>query len=216
MIEIVNQQKMKNDWNETFNFEEQEKDLAQLTTENNADINGSIESLSASGAHFNMSSLIGVRSAPFLLSDYCSSIRSLSVSSSLSDMASSSYDLSSDTLNLEDLKAQLGQSCLSCGVCWTDDHFSFDCAECGGYSIKKPCPKCNGSCGNVWTRDFSMSHTYRAAKWNGTCKYYSNPFEKPAAESSITFINPSAASCSMSHFYPNDLCRRLEKLHVQS
>lgn len=105
-------------------------------------------------------SLVGVRSAPFLLNDYCSSIRSVSVSSSLSDMASSSYDLSSDTLNLEDLKAQLGQSCLSCGVCWTDDHFSFDCAECGGYAITKPCPKCDGSCGNVWTRDFSMVNIF--------------------------------------------------------
>lgn len=110
----------------------------------------------ASGSNLNMS-LIGVRSAPFLLSDYCSSIRS--ISSSLSDVASS-YDLSSDILNLEDLKAQLGQSCLSCGVCWTDDHFSFDCAECGGYSIKKPCPKCNGSCGSIWTRDFSMVNIY--------------------------------------------------------
>ncbi|XP_070505540.1 protein pinocchio [Chironomus tepperi] len=205
---------MKTDWNETFKFEEQEIDLEQLTTAN-SDINGSIESLSATGTSFNMS-LVGVRSAPFLLSDYCSSIRSVSVSSSLSDMASSSYDLSSDTLNLEDLKAQLGQSCLSCGVCWTDDHFSFDCAECGGYAITKPCPKCDGSCGNVWTRDFSMTHTYRTAKWNGTCKYYGNPFETRPAESSITFINPSTTSCSMSHFYPNDLCRRLEKLHVQS
>lgn len=101
-------------------------------------------------------SLVGVRSAPFLLNDYCSSIRSLSVSSSLSDMASSSYDPTSDTLTLEDLKIQLGQSCLSCGVCWASNQFSFDCAECGGYSITKPCPTCNGTCGNVWTRDYSM------------------------------------------------------------
>jgi hypothetical protein len=98
-------------------------------------------------------SLVGVRSAPFLLSDYCSSIRS--VSSSLSDIASS-YDLSSDTLNLEDLKIQLGQSCLSCGVCWASNEFSFDCKECGGYSNTKPCPSCDGGCGNVWLRDFSM------------------------------------------------------------
>lgn len=105
-------------------------------------------------------SLVGVRSAPFLLSDYYSSIRSLSVSSSLSDVASSSYDLSSDTLNLEDLKIQLGNSCLSCGVCWELNEFSFDCKECGGYSITKPCPKCNGNCGNIWTRDSSMVSDY--------------------------------------------------------
>ena len=98
-------------------------------------------------------SLAGVRSAPFLLSDYCSSLRS--ISSSLSDMASGSYDPLSDTLNLEDLKVQLGHTCLSCGVCWASNQFSFDCAECGGYSITKPCPTCNGSCGSVWTRDFS-------------------------------------------------------------
>lgn len=202
---------MKTDWNETFKFEEQENDLSVAGS--NHDINSSIESLSASGSNIAMS-LAGVRSAPFLLSDYCSSIRSLSVSSSLSDMASSSYDLSSDTLNLEDLKEQLGHCCNSCGVNWKSDHFSFDCAECGGFGLTKPCQLCSGKCGNLWTRDFSMSHTYRIAKFNGTCKYFMSQFEKP--ESSITFINPSATSCSMSHFYPNDLCRRLEKLHVQS
>ncbi|KAG5674995.1 hypothetical protein PVAND_004936 [Polypedilum vanderplanki] len=206
---------MKSDWNETFKFEEQETDLAVAVLGSNNDINGSIESLSASGTNTNITmSLAGVRSAPFLLSDYCSSIRSLSVSSSFSDMASS-YDLSSDTLNLEDLKEQLGQSCMTCGVNWKSDHFSFDCAECGGFGLTKPCQLCNGKCGNLWTRDFSMSHTYRIAKFNGTCKYFLNQFEKPS-DSTITFINPSTTSCSMSHFYPNDLCRRLEKLHVQS
>ena len=102
-------------------------------------------------------SLLGVRSAPFLFSDYCSSIRSVSVSSSLSDMASSSLDLSSsDTLNLEDIKIQLSQCCLTCGVCWKDDHFSFDCSECGGYSLIRPCMTCAGTCGALWTRDFAL------------------------------------------------------------
>lgn len=103
-------------------------------------------------------SLLGVRSAPFLLSDYCSSIRSVSVSSSLSDMASSSLDLlsSSDTLNLEDIKMQLSQCCLTCGVCWKDEHFSFDCSECGGYSMIRPCMTCGGNCGALWTRDFAL------------------------------------------------------------
>lgn len=71
-------------------------------------------------------------------------------------MASSSYDFSSDTLNLEDLKAQLGQSCMTCGVSWLDDQFSFDCAECGGFALTKPCQLCSGKCGNLWTREFSM------------------------------------------------------------
>lgn len=103
-------------------------------------------------------SLLAVRSAPFLLSDYCSSIRSVSVSSSLSDMASSSLDLSSshDTLNLEDVKMQLSQCCNTCGVCWAEEHFSFDCAECGGYSMIRPCLNCAGNCGALWTRDFAL------------------------------------------------------------
>lgn len=101
-------------------------------------------------------SLLAVRSAPFLLSDYCSSIRSVSVSSSLSELASSSLDLSSDMLNLEDIKMQLSQCCSQCGVCWKDDHFSFDCVECGGYSMIRPCTLCGGTCGALWTRDFAM------------------------------------------------------------
>lgn len=102
-------------------------------------------------------SLLAVRSAPFLLNDYCSSIRSVSVSSSLSDMAASSLDFSSsDTLNLEDIKMQLSQCCMTCGVCWKDEHFSFDCSECGGYSMIRPCMSCNGDCGSFWTRDFAM------------------------------------------------------------
>lgn len=104
-------------------------------------------------------SLLTVHSAPFLLSDHCSSIRSSSVSSSLSELASSSLDLSSsshDTLNLEDIKIQLSQCCLTCGVCWKDEHFSFDCSECGGYSLLRPCQTCGGTCGALWSRDFAM------------------------------------------------------------
>lgn len=104
-------------------------------------------------------SLLTVHSAPFLLNDHCSSIRSSSVSSSLSELASSSLDLSSsshDTLNLEDIKIQLSQCCLTCGVCWKDEHFSFDCSECGGYSLLRPCLTCTGTCGALWSRDFAM------------------------------------------------------------
>lgn len=104
-------------------------------------------------------SLLTVNSAPFLLSDYCSSIRSSSMSSSLSELASSSLDLASsqhDTLNLEDIKIQLSQCCLTCGVCWKEDHFSFDCTECGGYSMFRPCLTCGGRCGALWTRDFVL------------------------------------------------------------
>lgn len=114
-------------------------------------------------------SLLTVNSAPFLLSDYCSSIRSSSVSSSLSELASSSLDLASsqhDTLNLEDIKIQLSQCCLTCGVCWKEDHFSFDCTECGGYSMFRPCVTCAGTCGALWTRDLIMvSFDYFCVMW---------------------------------------------------
>jgi len=168
-------------------------------------------------------SLLAVRSAPFLLSDYCSSIRSVSVSSSLSDMASGSLDLlsSSDTLNLEDIKVQLSQCCLTCGVCWKDEHFSFDCSECGGYSMFRPCMACNGTCGALWSRDFAMSHACHNAKWKGNCKHFLNHLQLdiPPTEGTLNFINPSSTAtsiCGMSQFFPNDLRHRLEKLEIKS
>lgn len=79
------------------------------------------------------------------------------MSSSFSDLVGSpSLDLSSDTvLTIEDLRAQMGQ-CFTCGVSWTDDHVSLDCSECGGYSMERPCPMCDGACGQVWKRDFTL------------------------------------------------------------
>jgi len=202
---------MKTDWNETFRFDEEEVEFAQH-------INDSYEPATISN-NTDMS-LLAVRSAPFLLSDYyCSSIRSVSVSSSMSDMASSSLDLSSDMLNLEDIKIQLSQCCLTCGVCWKDEHFSFDCSECGGYSLIRPCLNCGGTCGALWTRDFALSHACHTAKWKGNCKHFHMQLEKPSTECAINFINPSTAAssiCGMSHFLPNDLRHRLEKLEIKS
>lgn len=58
-------------------------------------------------------------------------------------------------MTIEDLRVQMG-SCFTCGVSWTDDHVSLDCSECGGYSLERPCPLCEGSCGTTWKRDFTM------------------------------------------------------------
>lgn len=60
-----------------------------------------------------------------------------------------------NVLTIEELRAQLG-SCFTCGVSWTDDHVSLDCSECGGYSMERPCPLCDGKCGVQWKRDFTM------------------------------------------------------------
>lgn len=43
-----------------------------------------------------------------------------------------------------------------CGVSWHEDHVSLDCRECGGYSLERPCPLCDGRCSNVWKRDLTM------------------------------------------------------------
>lgn len=83
----------------------------------------------------------------------------------------SSLDLSghADTmLTIEDLRAQMG-TCFTCGVSWSDDHVSLDCSECGGYSLSRPCPLCDGACGELWKRDFSMSHAFNKARWVGVC-----------------------------------------------
>jgi len=97
---------------------------------------------------------------------------SLSVSSSLSDLVGSPLEISMDNvLTIEELRAQMG-SCFSCGVSWTDDHVSLDCSECGGYSIERPCPLCDGKCGVQWKRDFTMSHACSKARWLGVCPSY--------------------------------------------
>ena len=60
-----------------------------------------------------------------------------------------------NVLSIEELRQQMG-SCFTCGVSWTDDHVSLDCSECGGYSMERPCPLCDGKCGVQWKRDFAM------------------------------------------------------------
>lgn len=80
----------------------------------------------------------------------------LSLSSSFSDLVGSPIEITVDNvISIEDLRSQM-VSCFSCGVTWTDDHVSLDCRECGGYSLERPCPLCDGECGVVWKRDFTM------------------------------------------------------------
>lgn len=98
-----------------------------------------------------------------------------------------------NVLTIEELRQHLG-SCFTCGVSWTDDHVSLDCSECGGYSLERPCPLCDGQCGVQWKRDFAMvsvacrmpraqsatianpfffsplqSHACSKARWVGVC-----------------------------------------------
>ncbi|XP_022253460.1 uncharacterized protein LOC106468628 isoform X2 [Limulus polyphemus] len=71
-------------------------------------------------------------------------------------------------LTLESLRNHYS-SCFSCGVSWTDNHVSLDCLECGGYALQRPCPKCEGECKSIWSRDMAASHESKHAKWEGQC-----------------------------------------------
>ncbi|PSN35128.1 hypothetical protein C0J52_26103 [Blattella germanica] len=81
-----------------------------------------------------------------------------------------SYFPNSDTavLSIEELRLQLN-SCFTCGVSWHEDHVSLDCRECGGYSLERPCPMCDGRCSSMWKRDLTMSHASGKARWEGEC-----------------------------------------------
>ncbi|KAL3227641.1 hypothetical protein MRX96_024063 [Rhipicephalus microplus] len=57
----------------------------------------------------------------------------------------------------------------SCGVNWTEEQASLDCAECGGYALHRPCVHCNGICGGVSSRDLVASHKFRRSQWIGEC-----------------------------------------------
>ncbi|XP_008216408.1 protein pinocchio isoform X4 [Nasonia vitripennis] len=77
-------------------------------------------------------------------------------------------------LTIEELRAQLN-SCFTCGVSWSEEHVSLDCSECGGYSLQRPCPLCDGRCHAVWKRDLTMSHASGKARWIGECALSCGP-----------------------------------------
>jgi len=147
------------------------------------------------------------------LAELCNSMgrNSLSMSSSLSDLVGSPIEISADNvITIEDLRAQMG-SCFTCGVSWTDDHVSLDCSECGGYSCERPCPLCDGNCGMVWKRDFSMSHACGKARWLGVCPTLNDTIHShlPALLSQATPQTCAASSCQV---MPQELCARLVEL----
>lgn len=119
----------------------------------------------------NMSVTTSVQPATESLSRHGSNI-SLSCHSlcgSVDDGLQGSHPQYQDTiLTIEELRAQLN-SCFTCGVSWSEDHVSLDCSECGGYSLQRPCPLCDGRCHTVWKRDLTMSHASGKARWIGEC-----------------------------------------------
>ncbi|BES87710.1 unnamed protein product [Nesidiocoris tenuis] len=96
--------------------------------------------------------------------------RSQSYSSISSVEELSSYFGAEPVLSIEELRLQLN-SCFTCGVSWAEDHVSLDCSECGGYSLERPCPRCDGHCRAVFKRDLTMSHACSKARWTGSCAF---------------------------------------------
>lgn len=92
-----------------------------------------------------------------------------SLCGSVDDGLQGSHPQYQDTiLTIEELRAQLN-SCFTCGVSWSEEHVSLDCSECGGYSLQRPCPLCDGRCRTAWKRDLTMSHASGKARWIGEC-----------------------------------------------
>ncbi|XP_033226941.1 protein pinocchio isoform X1 [Belonocnema kinseyi] len=121
--------------------------------------------------HGNMS-VTSVQSANESLSRHGSNV-SLSCHSLCGSVDESSLQEShpqyQDTiLTIEELRTQLN-SCFTCGVSWSEEHVSLDCSECGGYSLQRPCPLCDGRCHTAWKRDLTMSHASGKARWIGEC-----------------------------------------------
>lgn len=126
--------------------------------------------------------------------------RSQSIGSSLEELHN--YFPNSDAVvSIEELRLQLN-SCFTCGVSWHEDHVSLDCRECGGYSLERPCPLCEGRCNSIWKRDLTMSHASGKARWEGECALRRQP------EPNLIFKSLATEEES--------LCSRLEKLGASS
>ncbi|XP_054268352.1 protein pinocchio-like [Macrosteles quadrilineatus] len=99
-------------------------------------------------------------------------------------------------LSIEEIRLQM-YSCFTCGVSWLEDHVCLDCAECGGYSLQRPCPQCDGQCNSLWKRDITLSHASGKARWTGECL-------KKTSESGTTQEKDSS------------ICKNLSKLNLKS
>lgn len=73
-------------------------------------------------------------------------------------------------LTIEELKSALN-SCWLCGCNWAQEHLSLDCPECGGYSLTRPCLKCDGKCERRWQRNINATHDRHKALWVGECQF---------------------------------------------
>ncbi|KAH8263505.1 hypothetical protein KR044_010010, partial [Drosophila immigrans] len=155
------------------------------------------------------------------IADICSPLahHSLGLSASLPDLVGSPLEINMDNvLTIEELRQHIG-SCFTCGVSWTDDHVSLDCSECGGYSLERPCPLCDGQCGVQWKRDFAMSHACSKARWVGVCLSFPEAMAAAVQQLPVAGNGP-ATSCAAAAAHQlrlaQELCSRLEQLSTAS
>lgn len=113
------------------------------------------------------------------LRERTNSMSEVDVDSSCSHANAAAND---NILTIENLRLHLN-SCFSCGVSWQDQHVSLDCSECGGYSLSRPCPLCEGQCGRQWKRDLAASHSLAKANWNGVCSL--NRKQNPTSQTDL-------------------------------
>lgn len=104
-------------------------------------------------------------------------------------------------LTIEELKSALN-SCWLCGCNWAQDHLSLDCQECGGYSLTRPCLKCEGKCQQLWKRNINATHDHHKALWMGECQFEaqsrasaSSAFESLKLSDSAA-VQPASSVCS--------------------
>jgi len=113
--------------------------------------------------------------------------------SSISSLDECRYQPENTVFSIEQIRQQLN-SCFTCGVSWPEDHVSLDCAECGGYSLQRPCVVCEGKCHVIWKRDLAMSHASGKARWLGECAINNNQVQEKTDR--ILKPIPSSIDCN--------------------
>ncbi|XP_043650855.1 protein pinocchio isoform X1 [Drosophila teissieri] len=196
------------EWEDGIIFDVDDPDFCNLATDK-------LNFIVPSAANMSIASVHGPQ-----IADICSPLshHNLGLSASLPDLVGSPLEISMDNvLTIEELRQHMG-SCFTCGVSWTDDHVSLDCSECGGYSLERPCPLCDGQCGVQWKRDFAMSHACSQARWVGVCISY--PEVVAGVQLPVGAAAGAATSCAAAAAnqlrLAQELCSRLEQLSTST
>lgn len=61
--------------------------------------------------------------------------------------------------------------CPRCGSDWGDGEANSECPLCDGWALARPCPECDGACGEIWTRAVLDSLDEGVPVWIGTCAH---------------------------------------------